>query len=67
MQQVRTQCEIVGGDVCGAFSEPRYARWKQRFASEMDHPKMTWPSAEKIRQTNFDTLAKVWPALVGSY
>ncbi|MFL6515503.1 MAG: hypothetical protein ACJ8M1_10825 [Chthoniobacterales bacterium] len=66
IQQVREQCRIVGGDVCGGYSEPRYARWKQRFASNMDHPKMPVPTAEEIRTVNFTTLAKVWPLLAGN-
>lgn len=65
LQQVREHCRIVGGDVCGAFSEPRHARWKQRFASEMDHPKLVRPSDNEIRKINFSSLAKIWPELVG--
>lgn len=65
LEQVREHCRIVGGDVCGAFSEPRYARWKQRFASEMDHPKLARPSPNEIRETNFGSLAEIWPRLVG--
>jgi hypothetical protein len=65
IQQVRARCRIVGGDICGGYSEPRYARWKQRFASEMDHPKMTVPTPEEIRAVNYTTLAKVWPLLAG--
>ena len=64
MNRLRAECQIVAGDVCGGFSEPRYARWKQRFASEMDHPKMARPSAPEIRKINFQTLGKVWPLLV---
>ena len=40
MSELRSHAEIVAGDVCGAFSPPEYARRKQRFASEMDHPKL---------------------------
>jgi hypothetical protein len=56
---------IVAGDICGAFSPPKYARSKQRFAANMDHPKLPAVDLEAARRINrraFDTL---WPALVG--
>ena len=65
MNRLRNESQIVAGDVCGGFSEPRYARWKQRFASEMDHPKISRLSAQEISKINFHTLGKVWPLLVG--
>jgi arginase family enzyme len=63
LAKLRQQSRILGGDVCGAYSAPRYARWKQEFASKWDHPKLDLPSAEKIRQINFVTLERLWPAL----
>ncbi len=42
--KLREQNRIIGGDICGAYSEPKYARWKQRFASEWDHPKLSLPT-----------------------
>ena len=61
--KLREQSRIIGGDICGAYSEPKYARWKQRFASEWDHPKLDLPAADKIRTANFATLERLWPAL----
>jgi hypothetical protein len=63
LQKLREMCRVVGGDICGAFSEPAYARWKQRFASEFDHPKLEHPSAAEIRKINFAALEKLWPSL----
>jgi arginase family enzyme len=63
LQILRAQSRIIAGDICGAFSEPAYARWTQRFASEMDHPKLPFPDAGKIRRTNFATLQRLWPLL----
>jgi arginase family enzyme len=63
LAKLREQSRIVGGDICGAYSAPRYARWTQEFASNWDHPKLDLPSAEKIRQINFATLDRLWPAL----
>ncbi|HEV3243534.1 MAG TPA: hypothetical protein VGZ31_03890 [Chthoniobacterales bacterium] len=61
--KLRQHTQIVAGDICGAFSEPRYARWKQRFASNWDHPKLDLPDTEQIRKINFATLERLWPAL----
>ena len=61
--KLRETCVIIAGDICGGFSEPTYARWKQRFASEMDHPKLARPSPEQIRALNLAALEKLWPAL----
>ena len=61
--RLRENGRIIAGDICGAYSEPKYARWKQRFASEWDHPKLDLPAAATIRKTNFATLERLWPAL----
>jgi hypothetical protein len=61
--KLREHSRIIGGDICGAYSAPNYARWKQGFASEWDHPKLDPPSADKIRETNLPTLERLWPAL----
>ena len=59
-------CRIVGGDICGAYSPPHYARWKQRFAAEFDRPKLAPPDLKKARVTNLGTLEKLWASLAGS-
>jgi arginase family enzyme len=61
--KLRGQSRIIGGDICGAYSEPKYARGKQRFASEWDHPKLDLPADDEIRKTNVSALEKLWPAL----
>ena len=61
--KLREASQIVGGDICGAFSKPSYVRWKQRFAAEFDHPKLTRPGAEEIRRINFAALETLWPLL----
>jgi hypothetical protein len=63
--RLRDSFRIVGGDVCGAYSLPHYARWKQRFAAEFDRPKLAPPNVEKARATNLATLEKLWPLLTG--
>jgi len=61
--KLHERSRIIGGDICGAYSEPKYARWKQRFASEWDHPKLSLSTANEIRKINFAALRKLWPAL----
>jgi arginase family enzyme len=63
LQNLRESAPITGGDICGAYSPPHYARWKQRFAAEFDRPKLAPPNMKKARETNLATLEKLWPAL----
>jgi hypothetical protein len=63
LTELRSKGEIVAGDICGAFSPPKYARAKQRFIASMDHPKLPavdMETASKINRRTFDAL---WPAL----
>jgi len=64
LTKLRKSCRIVAGDICGAFSEPSYARWKQRFASEMDHPKLPRPNPEEIQRINLAALERIWPLML---
>jgi hypothetical protein len=61
--KLREFCRIIGGDICGAYSPPKYARWQQRFAAEFDHPKIRLPDDDKIREINLAALEKLWPLL----
>ena len=60
---LRHHAGIAGGDMCGAYSVPSYARRKQRFASEIDHPKFNFPSTDTIRAINRRAFEALWPAL----
>lgn len=64
--KLRESCQIIGGDICGAYSPPTYARFKQRFAAEFDHPKIRLPAPERIREINLAALEKLWPLLAGA-
>ena len=55
--------QIVGGDLCGAFSPPVYARRKQRFAAEMDHPKLPVVDLAMARKVNLRAFEVLWPLL----
>ena len=58
-----SSAQIVGGDICGAFSPPVYARRKQHFAAEMDHPKLPPPDLERATQINLRAFEALWPLL----
>ncbi|HEX9502485.1 MAG TPA: arginase family protein [Thermoanaerobaculia bacterium] len=60
---LRAHANVIGGDVCGAYSPPIYERRKQRFAAEWDHPKVTPPDPERARQVNTASLQIILPAL----
>jgi arginase family enzyme len=56
---------IAGGDICGAFSPPVYARYRQRFAAQMDHPKLPVRDLEMARKINLRAFELLWPILAG--
>jgi len=60
--KLRHSAQILGGDVCGAYSGAMYERWTQQFASNWDHPKIAPPSMNQVRAT-FVALERLWPAL----
>ena len=60
--EIRARATIVGGDLCGAHSEPRYARWMQRLAACMDHPKKSRNPADAAER-NARAFQTIWPAL----
>jgi len=65
MQLRASNARIVGGDICGAFSPPKYARLTQRFAAQMDHPKLPARNFEAAREVNLRAFHQLWPALIG--
>jgi hypothetical protein len=65
LKQLRAKAKIVAGDICGAFSPPKYARAKQRFAAGMDHPKLRARDLESARTINRRAFDALWSGLVG--
>ena len=59
--EVRAHAQVIGGDMCGAWSAPAYETAFQKLAGWWDHPKTEWPdSAAGAGQTN----RNIWPSLV---
>ena len=54
---------ILGGDICGAYSTPVYARAKQRFAAKMDHPKLPHRDPDTVAKVNLRAFERLWPIL----
>jgi hypothetical protein len=64
LDQLHAHAKIVGGDMCGAYSPPGYARWFQRLAGHWDHPKQILPIDFAVaRQENLATIQAIWPHL----
>ncbi len=54
--QLCSNAQVVAADICGARSVPRYARRRQRFAGNWDHPKIPEVGAAVALRTNLVTL-----------
>ena len=54
---------IMAGDICGAFSPPKYARVTQRLAAKMDHPKFPPRDLARVRAVNLRAFRALWPIL----
>lgn len=65
LRTIRSKSRVIAGDLCGAWSQPSYARWFQRFAGNWDHPKLPDIDPEHARTVNSKALATIWPALTG--
>jgi len=63
---LRSKANMIGGDLCGAFSHPRYTSWFQQLASRFDHPKERVLSGEQVQLINRRAFWRIWPALIGA-
>ena len=62
--EMRERTRVVGGDICGAYSPQKYARWKQGFVAKLDHPRLPEPDVEEARAINRAAFEALWPVLV---
>jgi hypothetical protein len=63
--ELRGFAKIIGGDVCGAYSRPRYERWTQRVAATFDHPRLKRVDEAGAQACNLRALRPIWDALAG--
>jgi len=66
LDELHAVADIVGGDVCGAWSVPRHARFKQWLSSRLDHPRQRRVDSADATRTNERSLRLIWRALAGS-
>jgi len=59
--------EIVGGDLCGAWSRPRHARFKQWLSSYLDHPRQPAVDPTEAARVNERAMRIIWRALTAGY
>jgi len=65
IEKLRASCELVGLDICGAYSEPAYSRLAQRFAGWWDHPKVAHKQ-EEARRLNVLALREILSSVLPS-
>ena len=62
---LRQKRMIIGGDLCGAFSQARYGSRFQTLAGRFDHPRQRFASEGERRKVNLQALKVIWPKLIG--
>jgi hypothetical protein len=67
LDEIRTQADIIGGDLCGAYSQPHYARWKQRIEATLDRPRLEPVSAAVATARNTRARETIWGALTAGH
>ena len=63
LEQIRLHANVVGGDLCGAYSRPRHARLVQRVGAWMDHPAAVQVDEMEAAAMNRRVLEILWPTL----
>ncbi len=63
--RVREKAEILGGDLCGAWSQPEYASTFQKLAGWFDHPTAKSFPPSELADKNGAVFEQLWPALTG--
>ncbi len=58
---LRQKRRIIGGDLCGAFSQARYGSRFQTLAGRFDHPRQRSVSEDERRTVNLQALKVIWP------
>jgi arginase family enzyme len=60
LNRLHDRAHVVGGDVCGACSDPHYARLGQRLLAALDHPDRDGRCAPAVNER---ALGRIWPTL----
>jgi hypothetical protein len=62
---LRQKVQLVGGDLCGAFSPMQYRSRFQSLAGRFDHPRQRTVTEKERGLVNLRALKTIWPLLVG--
>ncbi len=62
---LRQKVQLVGGDLCGAFSPMQYGSRFQSLAGRFDHPRQRSVTEKERGLVNLRALKTIWPLLVG--
>ncbi len=63
--ELRRRTRIMGGDLCGAYSIPSYARWGQKLVAHFDRPHLESRNPQDSASWNRKALQTIWTALTG--
>jgi len=63
LSEINATAEIIGGDVCGAYSPLNYARFFQKMFGKNDHPAQRQIALEKAQEINLRAFRTIWPQL----
>jgi len=66
LDELHAAAEVVGGDVCGAWSIPQHARFKQWLSSRLDHPRLPRVDSAHAARANERALRIIWRSLTGA-
>ena len=61
--KLREKAVVIGGDLCGGWSQPKYATTFQKIAGWFDHPPTHEPARQDLLSSNLVTLERLWPVL----
>jgi hypothetical protein len=64
IRHLRSAARLVAGDICGARSVPHYARWRQQFAGDWDHPKLPDFDLPTVMKINLSSLSVIQAAFM---
>jgi len=65
ISEIRRHGKVIGGDLCGAYSEQTYARWIQWGWARHDHPRGPVKHLDEAAARNGRALDIVWRVLAG--
>ena len=66
LRRLREKAEVIGGDLCGGWSQPEYETTFQKLVGWFDHPPTHEPMRQDLLSSNLVTLERLWPVLTGA-